>query len=881
MDAEFEFDAVSLESDSMVISASSSNAKTLLIAAPLYRSPELIGPLFNALSLLSDEIAALGAQIVLINDSPDDLSLRSVLAAQLPSLRRRIGVELLVNPVNLGFVGSANRALRLGWARHADVILLNSDALPTPGAFAEMAAVARTDPMISVVSPRSNNATLCNSPYPDSFRRLSGAAALRAHMAVAEYLPRVTYVPTAVGFCLYVRWLMIEEFGVFDDIYGGGYNEENDFIMRCNRAGYRAVLANHAFVHHLGSVSFSQSDISSSTRERTNSLILRERYPHYDPAVRRYFAGVEYRTQWLLAGLVPDASGRLKVLLDGRNIGAFHNGTFEHTRKLIRAFVKAHGDEFAIHLVCSASVAAFHGFDQITGLSLCVPERVGDEPFAVVFRIAQPFRISHLTDLGELSPLPGFLFLDTISMDCLDLDTADHGRLWSLMAQTIAMIGFNSRFTEQQFRRRFELASDVVDFVSMCSTDPAEYSQRRIRTRREGYILIVGNHYAHKHVTQTIARLRAHTDKPLVVLGGPAGLIPDARMKVYKAGEVEQSIVDGLYDGADVVVFPSHYEGFGLPILQALARGKPVIGRDIPPSREIEARCGDAVNLHLYETTEQMAQAAASDLAWREPSSRPAPWTWADAAQSLRDAILKAVERCDYTSVRARVVRLDALAQRAPAEEEVARPASQLTTAVSLGQLQARARGVTAGAGEGAPLSARGGKIEVELGVDESDLILTTRLLRAADDLGEFDSLVLDIPFEAFSRERARLLLISAGLAPDDGEQGEDRQRIVARPFVRWAETVDFGGDDLTFIENAYKAALGRSSDPGGRANYLGELAGGLDRRAMLISMFASRERLHLVAQMHGYVVDAYGAISPVRVDTLGRLGVGRVAAAA
>ena len=35
-----------------------------------------------------------------------------------------------------------------------------------------------------------------------------------------------------------------------------GYNEKNDYIMRANRRGYSSVLANHAFVAHLGKASF-------------------------------------------------------------------------------------------------------------------------------------------------------------------------------------------------------------------------------------------------------------------------------------------------------------------------------------------------------------------------------------------------------------------------------------------------------------------------------------------------------------------------------------------------------------------------------------------------------------------------------------------------
>ncbi len=42
---------------------------------------------------------------------------------------------------------------------------------------------------------------------------------------------------------MYIKWQILADLGVFDEIYGLGYNEENDLIMRANRCGYRAVIA--------------------------------------------------------------------------------------------------------------------------------------------------------------------------------------------------------------------------------------------------------------------------------------------------------------------------------------------------------------------------------------------------------------------------------------------------------------------------------------------------------------------------------------------------------------------------------------------------------------------------------------------------------------
>ena len=50
----------------------------------------------------------------------------------------------------------------------------------------------------------------------------------------------------------------------------------------------------------------------------------------------------------------------------------------------------------------------------------------------------------------------------------------------------------------------------------------------------------------------------------------------------YPSGSLDDSFVESLYRNANVVVFPSHYEGFGLPVMHALGYKKPVVARAIP-----------------------------------------------------------------------------------------------------------------------------------------------------------------------------------------------------------------------------------------------------------------------------------------------------------
>lgn len=621
--------------------------KSLLVAVPLYRTPELVPVLVEAFLAQAAELRLLSATILFVNDSPDDASLNVALETACASLEPAIAVDVLVNPENLGFIASANRALEIGLASDRDIILLNSDALPRPGAFAEMLDVAYLDPLVSVVSPRSDNATICNSPVAPELRGRGRDQDWEAHRIVAAHLPRFTYVPTAVGFCLLVRRAMVAEFGLFDPVYGLGYNEENDFIRRCNQCGYRAVLANHAYVHHIGESSFDKTDSKRADRDRKNREILSSRYPEYDRALSRHLESAEHRAEYVLGGLVP-IDGKLGVLFDCRVMGSFFNGTFEHLIALLRAFAAQFGDRYDLRILCSEKAFAFHQLGSIPGLALWTERDALRRPSAVAFRMSQPDAESVAT-LPHYAAVTGAFMLDTIAMDCQQLDQADlHGMLTRAVAG-LDLIGFNSAFTRDQFVRRFRVPEHTVQFVSLCSTDPADYPQPKQRRSANGGILLVGNHFPHKNVLGMLRALeRVGSTTPLTVLG--IEVDEPGVAASYRAGQLPQDLVERLYEEAGVLLFPSHYEGFGLPIMRALARRIPVIARDLPCAREIKATCPAGANLHLCASTDDMAALAVTPLVWRDDPevTNPERHDWNAAAAALATAFEEGIRRFDF-----------------------------------------------------------------------------------------------------------------------------------------------------------------------------------------------------------------------------------------
>lgn len=95
---------------------------------------------------------------------------------------------------------------------------------------------------------------------------------------------------------------------------------------------------------------------------------------------------------------------------------------------------------------------------------------------------------------------------------------------------------------------------------------------------RDGYILYVGNSRPHKNLERTIeAFLLSESHKTLVLCGNNNNVIIPEGSNIRQLGFVSEDELVALYKNSSAFVFPSLYEGFGLPVLEALTLGTKVL----------------------------------------------------------------------------------------------------------------------------------------------------------------------------------------------------------------------------------------------------------------------------------------------------------------
>ena len=197
-------------------------------------------------------------------------------------------MTLLENQSNLGFVATANRGMRLHPER--DVVLLNSDTVVANDWLDRLRECAWRDETTGTVTPFSNNATICSYPAFCCDNALPGDLSVAELDALFREANRGESVPipTAVGFCMYIRRDCLDQVGLFDaERFGRGYGEENEFCFRAARHGWRHLLCADTFVYHAGAVSFGEE---RSEQQRAALAALTALHPDYEAVVRAFVA---------------------------------------------------------------------------------------------------------------------------------------------------------------------------------------------------------------------------------------------------------------------------------------------------------------------------------------------------------------------------------------------------------------------------------------------------------------------------------------------------------------------------------------------------------------------------------------------------------------
>lgn len=228
-----------------------------------------------------------------------------------------------------------------------------------------------------------------------------------------------------------------------------------------------------------------------------------------------------------------------------------------------------------------------------------------------------------------------------------------------------------TEFTAADAEQRAGVPADRIRLVPSGVDDPGPAPDPLVREavlERYGlegrpFVLYPAITYAHKNHETLVAAfaglVESHPETRLVLTGSPgpheavvrsAVVAYGVDAQVVRTGRIPEADLDILYRSASMLAFPSRYEGFGLPVLEAMARGCPVVASDVAALPGVTA--GAAVLLDPLDAaawTEAMADllddAGRRTVLARHGVERSRHFGWPDAANALAEVYREVARR--------------------------------------------------------------------------------------------------------------------------------------------------------------------------------------------------------------------------------------------
>jgi len=264
-------------------------------------------------------------------------------------------------------------------------------------------------------------------------------------------------------------------------------------------------------------------------------------------------------------------------------------------------------------------------------------------PAHVLPLVHPPRSVVTIHDLGYLYYPQAHPLLERLY---LDLSTRFSSRL---AAHLIAA----SHATKADLVAKYGVADSKISVIHLglgeefrvtTEREPLERVREKYGLQGE-YLLYVGRIHPRKNLSRLLEAFRLFRERMpgymLVIAGrgsqqalGEAAHMENMRLLGY----VEQGDLPALLSGARAFILPSLYEGFGLPMVEAMACGTPVAASDIPALREVGAEAVLFFDPHNVQDMAQAMERIASDETLRQELvarglERARGFSWARCAQ--------------------------------------------------------------------------------------------------------------------------------------------------------------------------------------------------------------------------------------------------------
>ncbi len=236
-----------------------------------------------------------------------------------------------------------------------------------------------------------------------------------------------------------------------------------------------------------------------------------------------------------------------------------------------------------------------------------------------------------------------------------------------VFARTAKRIATVSEFSKQDLQKTYGISAKRIDLVPNAAKEIFTPSKNKAPHREafangNPYVLSVGSIHPRKNLEVLIKAFDLLNSAPgfshdLVLvgeemwkdeLGELKNLSQKVRGKIHFTGRIPDAELVKAYQGADLYVFPSFFEGFGIPVLEAMGSGVPVLASNRTSLPEVG---GDAARYFNPEQPEQLSEEI--HLVLNSPEiqkemiekglKQARKYSWDISAKAMKESIIKAL----------------------------------------------------------------------------------------------------------------------------------------------------------------------------------------------------------------------------------------------
>lgn len=512
------------------------------------------------------------------------------------------------------------------YSPEADIFIISSPLI-TQEIFRGLQKILYAAEKHACVSPRlSGGGLLC---VPPSMGKNSLPDPEACFKTVSEKISEYRAVPFADPACALLKGRVINKFGLFA---AGSKNIPEAFAAWClavNRYGYSSVSANRFFLK--------TDAFLADTRE----ALSQSGFPYAKKNAENYLKYLVSPYERFAEQAAGTGTRKPRVLLCMHQLVPVYNGTSEHAFATAKRLVKMFGEKYEFTLLISKENSLFFNAGRYFE------------------RIEHPDSLSGVYDLGitfiqiyfnsTLNILNRHCFkiimtvLDMIVFRSgylnKDIDTKAFGNAAKFCDGIITI----SEFTKKDLLAYFpqyetELEKKTKDIpISFSQTTLEASSVKDCQPPFAEYILVFGNSNEHK-LLKDVYKLLPSIRYNFVVVGYKTNK-KHKNIKTYDTGGLNAELIENLYARSSALLFPSDYEGFGLPILHSLKYGKKVIVSGNEVNKELEKIFDNAGDRFIYFNTLNEIGNIIEKADFSVKKADPLSWTYDDTASETEKFI--------------------------------------------------------------------------------------------------------------------------------------------------------------------------------------------------------------------------------------------------